>query len=157
MPKSRECRLACAATTSLQERWSASGSDQLRRSAQALLGHLDARLAPDVERGALMQLHRQHVEHTNGAVARRATRLLDDEAEWVRLVQQAELSFGRLAVRRIGEDAAAEEIAMEIGDERSNVAHAQRLGAALEATVAPHQRLHCLVPELLVGIVHRQI
>src|SRR5690348_10940786 len=103
------------------------GSDQLRHSAQTLLRHLHARLAPDVERGSLVELGGRDVEHPLEAVARGAPRLLHDEAEWIRLVKEAELSLRRLAIRRIREDAAAEQIPVEVRDEGTDVAHAQRL------------------------------
>ena len=39
-----------------------------------------------------MQLRREHVEHANRSVARRAACLLHDEAEGIRLVEQAQLA-----------------------------------------------------------------
>jgi hypothetical protein len=41
------------------------------------------------------------------SVASRAAGLLHDEREWIGLVQQSELAARRLAVRRVGEYAAA--------------------------------------------------
>src|SRR5437868_7348415 len=46
---------------------------------------------------------------------------------------------------------------MEIGNERTDVAHTQRFRTAFEPAIAPHQSFHILVPELLVRIVHRQV
>ena len=71
---------------------------------------------------------------------RRAARLLDDERERIRLVEQTQLALRRLAIRRIREDSAAEEVAMKVGDERADVARAQRPAIALEAVVLAHQR-----------------
>ena len=57
-----------------------------------------------------------------------AARLLDDERERVRLVEQAQLALAASsAIRRIAEHAAAEQVAVEVGDERADVAHAERL------------------------------
>src|SRR6185437_7041634 len=111
----------------------------------------------DVERRALVKLRWRDVENALGAVRRRSPGLLDDEGERVRLVEQAQLAARRLAVRRIGEDAAAEKVAVEVGDERADVARAERRVVALEAFVVPHQRTHAVVPELFVGVVDREI
>ena len=128
-----------------------------RGRAQQLRREIDLALASDVQRRALMQLRRLHIHHAMRAIVRRAARLLDDERERIGLVQQAKLAVRALGVGRIREHAAAEEVAMEVGDERADVAHAQRLVIALEPAIAAHERLHGLVPELLVRIVDREI
>src|SRR5258708_7611740 len=93
-----------------------------------------------------MQLGRHDVEHPMRAVARATPSLLADEGERICLVEQPELPDGHLAIPRITEDASAEQVAMKVGDERSNVAHAQRLPISLEAAILAHQRLRRLVP-----------
>ena len=68
-----------------------------------------------------MKLGRLHGENPLRTVVRSAPRLLDDECQRIRLVQQPELAIRRLGVGRIGEDAAAEEVAVKVGDERADV------------------------------------
>jgi hypothetical protein len=46
---------------------------------------------------------------------------------------------------------------VEIGDERSDVADAERPAPAFQTTVAPHQLANPVVPMLLVRVVHREI
>ena len=67
------------------------------------------------------------------------------------------LPFGDFCVRRIREDAAAEQVAMEVGDERADVARAERLVVALEPLYCAHDAAHVVVPQLLVRIVDREI
>ena len=50
-------------------------------------------------------------------VGGQAARLFGDERQRIRLVQQTQLALRRLLVGRIAEDAAAQEIAMEVGDQ----------------------------------------
>src|SRR5690348_18427962 len=97
------------------------GADKLRFAAKHALREQHVRLASDIERRALMQLGRLDVQNALTTVGCRAASLLDDEPQRVRLVEQAELSPRRLAVRRIREDSAAEQVAMEVRDERSHV------------------------------------
>jgi hypothetical protein len=61
-----------------------------------------------------VQLRRLHVEHTLSSIACSATRLFDDESQRVGLVEQSELSALVLTIRRISEQAATEEIPVEI-------------------------------------------
>src|SRR3712207_6870306 len=58
----------------------------------------------------------------------------------------------RSAVGRVGEHAAGEQVAVEVGDQRAHVAHAERLVHAVEAAVAPHELLDGLLPVLLVRV-----
>ena len=78
-----------------------------------------------------MQALRHDVEHRPAAVGRPAPRLLHHERERRRLVQQAQLALGIVGRGRIEEDAAGDEIAMEIGDEGPDVARVLRLDLAL--------------------------
>src|SRR5690242_11502483 len=112
-----ECWRQASALAPAMERAMRLRSHELRHAGHALLRHLDARLAADVERRALVQLGGENVEDANGAVARRSTRLLDDEAERIRLVKETQLAPRGLTIGRIREDAAAKKIAMEVGDE----------------------------------------
>src|SRR5690349_6096123 len=104
-----------------------------------------------------MKFYGEHIEDANRTIARCTARLLDDETKWICFVQETKLTLGRFAIRGIREDAAAQKIAMEVGDERADITDAQRLRAALESAIAPHERFHILVPQLLVRVVHRQI
>src|SRR5690349_17162234 len=100
--------------------------DQLGLAGQNALRQLDLALAADVQRRALMELRGLDVENAVRAIACRAAGLFDDERERIGLVQKTQLSLGRLAVGRVREDAAAEQIAVEIGDERTDVPCAER-------------------------------
>ena len=66
-----------------------------------------------------MQLGGRDVEDSTLPVAGGAARLLRDESERVGLVQQPQLALGTLALGRVREDAAAEQVAMEISYERA--------------------------------------
>ena len=68
---------------------------------------------------------RHDIEYRRDAVDGRAAGLLGDERQRVRLVQQAELAARTLPVGGIREQAATQQIAMEIRDERPDVSHAQ--------------------------------
>src|ERR1039458_1839587 len=58
---------------------------------------------------------------------------------------------------RFSQHAAAEEIAMEVGDHRAYVADAHCLALAIESAIASHERTHGLGPVLLVRAVHREV
>src|SRR5438046_4252132 len=77
-----------------------------------------------------MQPHRHDADHGPEAVCPPAPRLLYHERERRRLVQQAQLALGIVGRGRIEEDAAGDEIAMEIGDEGPDVARVFRLDLA---------------------------
>src|SRR5215831_1036285 len=94
--------------------------DQIGTRREDLLGESDLVLAADVQGRALVQLERRDVEDALAAVDRGAAGLLDDERERVRLVEKAQLAARRLGVRRIREDAAAEQVAVEVGHERAD-------------------------------------
>src|SRR2546425_2918899 len=90
-------------------------------------GERDIILAADHERRLLMQALRHDVEHRPAAVGRPAPRLLHHERERRRLVHQAQLALGIVGRGRIEEDAAGDEIAMEIGDEGRSEEHTSEL------------------------------
>jgi len=50
-----------------------------------------------------------------------------------------------------------QQVAMEVRDERADVAHAERSAIPLERAIAPHQLSDLRIPVLLVRIVHREI
>src|SRR5687767_8431307 len=79
-------------------------------------------LAADEQRDALMQLGRMDIQHTLRPISGGATGLLDDERERIGLVKKPQLAAPVPAVGRIREESAAEEVAMEIGNERADVA-----------------------------------
>src|ERR671912_764402 len=126
------------------------GADELGVVRERLQREIDVALRAHEQRDALVQLRRLDVEQPRLAVDRRAARLLADERERIRLVEQSQLSLRALAAVRIAEHAAAEEIAMEVRDERANVAHREMPALTFEAAVLPHQLLGRLVPVLLV-------
>ena len=76
----------------------------------------------DEERRALVQRCWRELENSLVSVGRFAARLFDDESKGVGLVEKTQFSIWRFGGRRVNEDAAFEEIAMEVGDERANVA-----------------------------------
>src|SRR5579862_572884 len=104
-----------------------------------------------------MQFGRLKVENSLPAIRRGAPGLLDDEGQWIGLVQQTELAPRRLSVRRIGEDATAKQVSMEVRHQRSNIPGAERLSIAVQSLVLSHQRPNMVVPQLLVRVVDRQI
>src|ERR1700720_3173654 len=103
----------------------------LPRPAQHLARGIDVVVAADEERSALVQLRGLDVEDALLTVSRRTARLLHNESEWTRLVKETKLAALVPPIRGVGEEAAAEEITMEIGDERADVARAHRLAIAI--------------------------
>ena len=108
-----------------------------------------------------MQALGLHVEHRAHTGAGAPAGLLDQEADRVALVEQAQpAGFGRvLAVARVQEDAAAHQDAVGLGDQRGDPAHvevgAARAGAAGQAFV--HVAAHGLFPEARVGGVDGEL
>src|SRR5690349_2556124 len=100
-----------------------------------------------------MKLRWVHVENALSAVGCESTRLLDDEGQWVRLIEQSELAVRIATVTRVAEHTAAEEVAMEIGDERTDIAHTERLSRTADAPVTPHQLLDRIGPVVLIRVV----
>src|SRR6185503_17173715 len=98
--------------------------------------------AADEERRALMQLGRVHVQNALMPVAGKPAGLLHDKRERIRLVEETQLPVRVPGIARIAKHATAEEVAMKIGDERPDVADAERLPCAPDAAVAPHELLH---------------
>src|SRR6478609_8922599 len=128
-----------------------------RLFAEHLPRGIDVVGAADEEWRALMQLGRMNVQNSLVAIGGGAAGLLDDERERTGLVKQAQLASLVLAVRRIGKEAAAEEVAVEIGDEGPDVAGVHRLAISVLASVITHQRLDIRLPLRLVGVVHGQV
>ena len=91
---------------------------------------------------------RHPLEDRTAAVGGGAAGLLDDEGEGVRLVEQAQLAAGGLAVGGIEEDAALEQVAVEVGDQGADVA---RRAAPLLAAV--HVGAHGAAPAAGVALV----
>ncbi len=124
------------------------------------LDALDFLARSEHERDALVQRLRRHVEHRAATRARAPARLLDQETDGIRLVEQPQPSRLRriLAVARIEEDAAAHEDAVRLGHEGGDPAHVEvapaRSRRSREAfgDVAAHRRL----PEAAVGRVDRE-
>ena len=92
------------------------------------------------ERRALVQLGRDDVEDAVDAGGGLAAGGLEDERQGVRLVEEAELALRALLVGGVGEDAALEQRAVRVGDERADVA------LAVGAAGAPCRRLDPGVP-----------
>src|SRR5947209_2162097 len=104
-----------------------------------------------------MQLRRLDVEDPLDAIGRRTASLLNDESEWVRLVQKTEFAVIVSAVGRVGEQSTTEEIAVEIRYQRADVTRIHRLAISLLAAVVAHQILDLRLPLAVVRVVHRQI
>ena len=101
------------------------------------------------QRRALMEQLGLDVEDALSAVRAGAARLFGHVAERVRFIAQAQFAGGRLDVARVEEDAALEQVAVEIGDQRADVAQAL-VGAQLG-----DRRLHLGMPVPLIALVHR--
>src|SRR6266566_81180 len=114
-------------------------------------------LAADEKRRPLMQLAGLDVEDSFGAIGCGSSSLLDDERQRIRLVQEPELSTLVFSVPRIGEEPAAEKVAMEIRDERAHVASAHRLPIAVLSPIVLHESLNRGLPLAVIRVVHRQI
>src|ERR1700681_2353732 len=121
-------------------------ADALDLAAQHFSGGVDVVGAADEERRPLMQLGGLNVENALMSIRGGTTSLLDDESERARFIEKAELAMGVAAIGRIGEEPAAKEIAVEIGDERSNVAGAHRLTVTILSTIVAHQVLNVRLP-----------
>ena len=113
--------------------------------------------APDVKRRPLVKIGGLEIENSVAPVDCRASRLLDDEGQRIGLVKETKLSARLLLIRRIGEQTAAEKIAVEIGDERADVADVHRRSLAVQSAIAPHQRPNVLVPETLIRVVDGKV
>src|SRR5688572_12157655 len=104
-----------------------------------------------------MQLGGIQVENALLPISGKATRLLHDERERIRLVEQPELALRIPAVARVAEHAAAEEVTVKIGDQRADVSYAQRLPRIPDPAITSHQLLHRIGPVCLVRVVDRQV
>src|SRR5690606_1749854 len=91
------------------------------------LDPLDLRTRAEDETDAFVQAARRDLEQRLAAGARTASRLLDDESDRIRLVQEAQPARAReiLAVPRIHEDTATHQNPMRLGDERCDPAHVE--------------------------------
>src|SRR4051812_15979820 len=123
-------------------------ADELGVMREGAQRQVDVVLRPHEQRDALMQLGRLDVEHARLPVDRRAAGLLADERQWIGLVEEPQLPLWTLLARRIAEHAAAEQVAMEVGDERADVAHREWPSVALEPAVLAHELLGGFVPVL---------
>ena len=116
---------------------------------------LDLCLRAQDHRRALVQALRPHFEYARAPGRGGAPRLLHQIRHRVRFVQQAQApGFGRvLAVLGIHEQAAAHQDAVHLGDERSDPAHVEVLGAraAPAGQAFSDVALHRRFPEALVG------
>src|SRR6266702_3759640 len=110
-------------------------------------------LATDHERGLLVQVLRDDVEDRPATIRRPAARLLHHERERRRLVQQAQLALRVVRGRGIQKDAAGNEIAMEVCDERADVAGVLRLDLPLAVLERAHHALHRRGPAVPVAFV----
>src|SRR5690606_3355361 len=125
------------------------------------LDALDLFLRAEHEADALVQALGLHVEHRAHAGAGAPAGLLDQEADRVAFVEQAQPpGLGRvLAVARVEEHAAAHQDAVGLGHQRGDPAHvevgAARAGAAGQAFV--HVAAHGLLPEARVGGVDGEL
>ena len=76
--------------------------------------------------------------------------MFDDKGQGRGFVQEAQLAVGRLAVAGVEEDAAFEQIAVEVGHERANVARRVGLRTFLELLdIVAHR----LVPFGIIALV----
>ena len=95
---------------------------------------LDLDAAAEDEGSALVDGLGLEVEDALRAVGGGAAGLLGDEGERVGFVEEAELAVGCFFGGRIEEDAAFEQRAVEVGDERADVTRAVGLAVELAAS-----------------------
>src|SRR5712664_238214 len=133
------------------------GAGALVLSAEHRERGIDVVLAPDEKRRSLVQLGWLNVKNALGSVSCRAASLLDDEGKRTRFVQQPQLPALVLSVGGVGEQASTEQIPMEIGDERADVASVHRLTVSILSSVVVHEILHSRLPLTVVGIIHRKV
>src|SRR5688500_11786583 len=114
-------------------------------------------LASDEQRCALMQLGGLDVQDSLDAIGRGPASLLDDERERVGLVKEPELPPLVFPVRGVSEEPAAQKVAVEIGDERADVAGIHRLPVSVLPTIVAHELLDSGFPLALIRVVHRQV
>src|SRR6185436_1104247 len=96
------------------------------------------------------------VEHRAASGRRRAPRLLADQRQRRALVEVAQLPLRRLAVGGIHEDAALEQGAVEVGDQRADVALAVGAAAGAVLLLEPgDEALLARVPARRVALVDR--
>src|SRR5712672_3462176 len=126
-------------------------------AAQHLSGSVHVVGAADKQRRPLMQLGGLNVQNALMSIGGGATGLLDDEREWTRLIEKAELPVSVPAIGRVSEETAAKEIAVKIGDEGANVTSAHRLAVAILSAIVAHQALNVRLPLNVVCVVDRQI
>ena len=89
-----------------------------------------------------MQLGRLQVHDGLGSVGGRAASLFDDKGQGRGFVQEAQLAVRRLAVAGVEEDAALEQVAVEVGHERADVARRVGLRTFFELIdVVAHRRI----------------
>lgn len=74
-----------------------------------------------------MNIVRYNIQHPDGAVGSATTRLLHQERHRETFVQNAQLSIGRFGVAWVGEDAAVQNGAMDIGHHAAHVPGRVRL------------------------------
>ena len=83
---------------------------------------LDVLGAAEEQRRALVERLGRELQDALRAVARRAARLLGDQRQRRPFVEGAELPLRALAVGRVEEDPAVEQVAVKVRDQRSHVA-----------------------------------
>ena len=139
MPPARRAPVAGSPDQSLgavHRATAARSTAQARRLRRSISGRdLNVALAADEQRRPLMQLRRHDVENRAAAVRRRSAGLLADERQRIRLVEQPQLAPRGLAVGGIHEDATGEQVAMEVGHQRADVAHVVGRDPVLQAAV----------------------
>src|SRR5690349_7466719 len=97
-----------------------------------------------------MEIGRHEIENALHSICRRSSCLFDNERKRIRFVQETELPLRRDSTCRVSEQSAAEKIAMEVGNERSDIAHVHRLSLAVESAIPAHQCAHVVGPMLLI-------
>ena len=101
-----------------------------------------------------MQLGRLDIEDPLDAIGRGSASLLDDESKRVRFVKQTKLAALVSAVGWVREQSTPKKVAVEIGDERADIACIHRLAISILTTVVAHQILDVRLPLTVVRVIH---
>ena len=105
-----------------------------------------------------MQLRRHDIEDPLQSVGGGPAGLFRDEGHRIGLVGKPQFSLGIPGVARIEEDSAGNQVAMEIGHQRSDVAAVLRLHLFRRFSVeGAHGELHASGPPIEVALIHAEV
>src|SRR5690625_564544 len=134
------------------DRWSASVWRLL--SGEKRLRHPHHIRTPDKYRRSLVQCLGLDIEDSLLAVGCQTAGLLENKGERIGLVHQAELAFGVALRGRINVDAAFDQVAMEVGDEGTDIPGGVRTRAHAIVPLQPLDiPLETHLPRVIIPLV----